>query len=76
MKIKQIQLGYSLPKKLTDMLCIGKTRIYASLEDFFTFTSYPGMDPEATSGSNNSIGIDKGFFPISKKILFGLSLNF
>ncbi|MDR1557208.1 MAG: TonB-dependent receptor, partial [Tannerellaceae bacterium] len=75
-KIKQIQLGYSLPKSLTGLLHIGQTRLYASLDDFFTFTSYPGMDPEASSSNNNSLGIDRGFFPISKKILFGLSLNF
>jgi hypothetical protein len=76
MKIKQIQLGYSLPEKVTNMLYIGNTRVYASLDDFFTFTDYPGMDPEAASETNNSIGIDRGFFPISKKVLFGLSLNF
>jgi len=75
-KIKQIQLGYSLPKSLDKTLHISGLRFYASLDDFFTFTSYPGMDPEAASSSNNSIGIDRGFFPISKKILFGLSLNF
>ena len=76
MKIKQIQLGYSLPALVTNKLHIGHTRIYASLDDFFTFTNYPGMDPEASSSDNNSIGIDRGFFPISKKVLFGLSLNF
>ena len=76
MKIKQIQLGYSLPKSITSKLQINDTRIYASLDDFFTFTKYPGMDPEAASTSNNSIGIDRGFFPISKKVMFGLSLNF
>jgi len=76
MKIKQIQVGYSLPKSITNMLHIGNTRIYASLDDFFTFTDYPGMDPEAATDENNSIGVDRGFFPISKKVLFGLSLNF
>ena len=76
MKIKQIQLGYALPKSLTGKLHIGRTRLYASLDDFFTFTSYPGMDPEASSTDNNSLGIDRGYFPISKKVLFGLSLNF
>lgn len=76
LKIKQIQLGYTLPKKVTDPLRIGRTRAYVSLDDFFTFTNYPGMDPEAASTNNNSIGIDRGFFPISKKVLFGLSLNF
>ncbi|MCC8197060.1 MAG: TonB-dependent receptor [Tannerellaceae bacterium] len=76
LKIKQIQLGYTLPKKVTDPLRIGRTRAYVSLDDFFTFTNYPGMDPEAASTDNNSIGIDRGYFPISKKVLFGLSLNF
>jgi len=75
-KIKQRQLGYTLPKSITQKAHIGKTRIYVSLDDYFTFTKYPGMDPEAASTDNNSIGIDRGFFPISKKLLFGLSLNF
>lgn len=76
LKIKQIQVGYTLPSSLCNTLHIGNTRVYASLEDFFTFTDYPGMDPEATSGGNANVGIDRGFYPISKKILFGLSLNF
>lgn len=76
MKIKQIQLGYTLPKSFASRLYIAQTRVYVSLDDFFTFTDYPGMDPEAASTDNNSIGIDRGFFPISKKVLFGLSLNF
>lgn len=76
MKIKQIQLGYTLPTSVSNLLHIGPTKAYVSLEDFFTFTSYPGMDPEASSTDNNSIGIDRGYFPISKKIVFGLSLNF
>jgi len=75
-KIKQIQFGYTLPKSITEKAHIGNTRIYMSLDDYFTFTKYPGMDPEAASTNNNSIGIDRGFFPISKKLLFGVSLNF
>ncbi|WP_346861430.1 TonB-dependent receptor [uncultured Draconibacterium sp.] len=75
-KIKQIQFGYTLPKTLSDRLKIGKTRVYMSFDDYFIFTKYPGMDPEAASTVNNSIGVDRGFFPISKKVLFGLSLNF
>lgn len=75
-KIKQIQLGYTLPKTLTEKAHIGKTRIYCTLDDYFIFTKYPGMDPEAASTVNNSIGIDRGFFPIAKKALFGLSLSF
>ena len=76
MRIKQIQLGYNLPKAVTERLHIARTRVYGTLDDCFIFTKYPGMDPEAASSVNNSIGIDRGFFPISKKVLFGLSLSF
>ena len=74
-KIKQIQLGYTLPKKLTQKVLIDNVRLYGSLEDFFTFTNYPGFDPE-TTGTGNSLGLDKGVYPTSKKLVFGLSVSF
>ena len=82
-KIKQIQLGYSLPKSLIDILRIEKFRVYASLEDYFTFTEYVGFDPEITGYRNslgifegNSIGVDKGSYPTSKKVIFGVNVSF
>jgi TonB-dependent starch-binding outer membrane protein SusC len=75
-KIKQIQLGYNIPNNIVSKLAISSLRIYASLDDWFTFTKYPGMDPEASSNSTNSIGLDKGFYPNSKKVVFGLSVSF
>ncbi|MCI1786004.1 MAG: TonB-dependent receptor [Bacteroidales bacterium] len=74
-KIKQIQLGYTLPKNLTGKVKIERVRVYGSLDDFFTFTSYPGFDPEVT-GVGNSLGVDKGSYPTSKKVVFGVSLTF
>ena len=74
-KIKQIQLGYTIPKKLTQKVLIDNVRAYVSLEDFFTFTNYPGFDPE-TTGTGNALGIDKGVYPNSKKLVFGLSVSF
>ena len=67
-KIKQIQLGYSFPKQLIKKVAIENLRIYGSLEDFFTFTDYPGFDPEVT-GVGNSLGVDKGSYPNSKKVV-------
>ena len=75
MKIKQIQLGYSLPKTLLSKATISSLRVYVSLENFFTFTSYPGMDPESSGSSNSYTGIDSGFFPTAKSVMFGLSLS-
>ena len=45
-KIKQLQLGYTLPKRLTQKVAIKDLRFFVSLDDFFTFSNYPGMDPE------------------------------
>lgn len=74
-KIKQIQLGYSFPKQLIKKAAIENLRIYGSLEDFFTFTDYPGFDPEVT-GIGNALGVDKGSYPNSKKVVLGLSVTF
>jgi hypothetical protein len=75
-KIKQIQLGYTLPKNLCKKMHINNLRVYGSLDDFFVFTSYPGLDPEASSGSTTSLGVDLGNFPNSKKLVFGLNFTF
>lgn len=74
-KIKQIQLGYSFPKSLLKKAAIENLRVYGSLEDFFTFTRYPGFDPEVT-GIGNALGVDKGSYPNSKKMVLGLTLTF
>lgn len=76
MRIKQIQLGYNVPKDLIQKIGISKTRIYLSLDDFFTFTKYKGLDPESGSNNDRSQGIDRGVYPIPRKVMFGLSVNF
>ena len=76
-KLKQIQLGYTLPKSLLQKVAISNLRIYTSLENFFCFTSYPGLDPEtATANSASSIGIDMGTYPTAKQVIFGVNLSF
>jgi hypothetical protein len=74
-KLKELSLGYSFPKQLIKKVAIENLRIYGSLEDFFTFTDYPGFDPEVT-GVGNSLGVDKGSYPNSKKVVLGLSVTF
>ena len=76
-KIKQIQLGYTLPQSLLSKVHVSSLRVFASLDDFFTFTKYPGFDPEmASTGAANGIGFDKGSFPTSRKFVFGFNLSF
>jgi TonB-dependent starch-binding outer membrane protein SusC len=55
---------------------VKNVRFYASLDNFFTFTRYPGMDPEAGSNNVRSLGIDRGVYPIPRVALGGLTFNF
>lgn len=76
-KIKQIQLGYTFPKSWMNTIGLQNIRAYVSLDDFITFTSYPGLDPETASRSvTTGIGIDSGSYPSSKKVVFGFNLTF
>ena len=77
-KIKQIQLGYTFPEKLTKKIMINNARIFVSLDDYFTFTrNYPGMDPEtATTSSSSGMGLDLGSYPTTKKLVFGVNITF
>ena len=74
-KIKQIQLGYTFPQKWMKTIKVENFRIYASLDDYFTFSKYPGFDPEVT-GVGSSLGVDKGSYPTSKKIVAGVTITF
>ena len=75
MKIKQVQLGYNFPQQLLKKIFIDQFRIYASMDDWFTFTKYPGFDPEII-GQGASMGVDKGNYPTSKKVVFGVNITF
>ncbi len=77
-KIKQIQLGYTIPEFITKQAFINRLRCYVSLDDFFVFTKYPGCDPETATVSTSAerAGYDNGTYPQSKKVIFGLNLTF
>ena len=74
-KIKQIQVGYTLPQNFTRKFFVDHLRIYGSLDDFFTFSKYPGFDPEIT-GTGSGLGVDKGSYPTAKKVVFGVNITF
>lgn len=75
-KIKQIQIGYSFPKQWLRKIYVSNLRIYCSLDDYFTFSKYPGFDPEAATNATAGMGVDKGSYPGSKKVVFGLNIEF
>ena len=77
-KIKQIQLGYTLPKNICQKILLSSLRVYVSLDDWFTFTKYPGLDPETGlfGAQVNGLAVDTGSYPISRKLVFGVNLAF
>ncbi len=75
-KIKTIQLGYTLPQSLTKKIAISNLRIFAMLDNFFTFSSYFGLDPETATSGSNALGFDMGNFPTAKSVIFGVNLEF
>ena len=76
-RIKQLQLGYTIPANITKKAAISNLRLYVSLDDFFTITSYPGLDPETASTNNFSgAGLDWGSYPTMKKLILGVNVTF
>jgi len=75
-RIQNIQLGYTLNPEFTKKAYITKLRLYASVNNVYTFTKYKGFDPSATNGAAIGGGIDYGFYPIPRTYMFGLNLNF
>lgn len=75
-RIQNVQLGYSLSPSVTQKAGISKLRLYAGVNNLYTFTKYKGFDPGASSGAPIGGGIDYGFYPIPRTYLMGLNINF
>ncbi len=76
-KIKQIQLGYTVPTKVMKKIGLSSARVFISMDDFITFASYPGADPEtATHSSSSSMGLDLGSYPTTNKMVMGINVRF
>lgn len=75
LRLKNLQIGYTLPSSALRTFGFSKLRIYLQGTNLLTLTKYSGLDPEVrTSGTN--MGIDAGAWPTAKTIMLGLSLGF
>ena len=77
LRVKNVQLGYSLPASLLKKVKCDKFRLYVSAQNLFTFTKYTGLDPEigAYNGALEA-GIDRGFYPQARVWLGGVNVIF
>lgn len=74
LRLKSLQLGYSIPSEVTTKIHIQSLRIYFQAVNLFTLTKYSGIDPEI-GGSSSGFGIDFGNYPKVKQLIFGLQLS-
>ena len=70
LRLKNVQLGYTLPNSIAHKLGMSKCRVYVSGSNLLTFTKYNGYDPEVAGG------VDYGNYPQSRTYMFGLNLSF
>jgi len=69
LRLKNVQLGYTIPASITKKANINRFRVYMSATNLFTFTNYTGYDPEVGSG------VDYGNYPQSRTITLGVNLD-
>ncbi|MBD0254354.1 MAG: hypothetical protein ICV83_01440, partial [Cytophagales bacterium] len=75
LRVKNVQLGYTLPAALAGKVKLASLRLYVSGDNLLTFTRYSGIDPEFDAGGNTEKGIDMGIYPQSRTLLFGLQIG-
>ncbi|TDQ29137.1 SusC/RagA family TonB-linked outer membrane protein [Zeaxanthinibacter enoshimensis] len=75
-RLQNVQVGYTMPRKIVEDMGIRKLRFYLSASNVFTLTEYKGYDPSASSGAPIGAGIDQGFYPVPRTYLMGVNLKF
>jgi TonB-linked SusC/RagA family outer membrane protein len=83
MRLKNVQLGYSIPGGLANRIGLSTCRVYVSTQNLFTLTKYEGFDPEVGVNQNNvgnqfrnlEVGVDRGIYPQARVFLVGINLG-
>lgn len=76
-RLKNLQIGYTLPKAWTDKIHFNNLRVYVAAQNLFTITGYSGLDPEIGELNNNPLykGVDMGYYPQARTFMFGVSMK-
>lgn len=75
-RLKNMQLGYTIPQNLTRRIGVQKFRAFVAVENLATWTKYHGYDPEISSGSEKSSGVDFGVYPQARTWTIGFNIEF
>ncbi len=81
-RLKNLQIGYTLPVNIAQRLRMKNARVFFIAHNLLTFTRYPGLDPEMTTSNNSAAegdaaaGIDWGTYPLAKSYNLGVQISF
>ena len=77
LKISNVTLGYTFPRKWMEKIGLQTLRLYVTGANLYTFTKYSGFDPEvSTFSSGLTPGVDFGAYPRSRSVVFGVNVSF
>ncbi|MBO9611584.1 MAG: TonB-dependent receptor [Dyadobacter sp.] len=78
LRLKNVTLGYNLPKAIAAKIHASQIKVYVSAANLLTWTKYTGFDPEVSRNEQSTLtqGIDYSVYPGSKSFLGGLSISF
>jgi len=77
LRLRNLQVGYTLPRKLLEKINVSYLRVYVSANNLWTLTGYSGFDPDIGSfGGPLSAGVDYGFYPQATTIMGGFNIQF
>lgn len=75
-RLKNLQLGYTLPKDVVQKLGVTSARFYVAAQNLWTITGYNGFDPEVGARGSLDIGIDRGVYPQARTYMVGANISF
>ncbi|WP_298141141.1 TonB-dependent receptor [Flavobacterium sp.] len=78
LRVQNLTFGYNLPQDLVSVIKMSRVRLYASVQNLYTFTKYSGYDPEIGSFNQSPLlsGIDNGRYPSPRTFSFGVNVEF
>lgn len=80
LRLKNLSIGYTIPKKLTKKIGVNNLRAYFTASNLFTITGYSGLNPEVNTSRSASYGfptpgVDRNAYPLAKTFTFGLNIT-
>ena len=75
LRLKTLSIGYTLPQNFVKKIGLKNLRAYLTATNLFTLTKYTGLNPEVSTSSSTTPGVDSGSYPMARTYTFGLNIT-